>query len=174
MPSGQVYDTGRLHIDWCPVECVPQLQTFIDTYWRQGHILARDSDLLRWQHPHPEDDELLSVLIAKEGNTLVGMLGIIPFGFCVRGWRLLGSWLAMWLAAPDWRDKLLGLRLLQRVLADNYSIVGTLGGNETTQRILAALHFETREAIPRWVRVVSPPALESLLADCAELYPPEG
>jgi len=131
--------------------------------------LARDRELLCWQYPYLEDSEHISMLIAEEGDTLVGMLGVIPVGFCVRGECLPGAWLTTWKVVPEWRDRALGLRLLRRAMAEDY-VVGLLGGNEkTAMPIYRALRFDIWNIIPRWVRVVSPSALESLLAERAGL-----
>ena len=118
-----------LLIDFCPVDRIPELQTFINDYWRQGHILSRDSGLLRWQFIYPGDADRLSVLTARNGDTLTGILGVIPFRLCQRGKSLPACWLTMWMATPRQPRQLTGLRLLQRVLAGDYSVVGTLGFN---------------------------------------------
>jgi hypothetical protein len=151
-------------LDWCPVERIPELQAFIDQHWKQpGHVLSRDRELLCWQHPHPCDDRL-SVLVADapEGG-IAGILGIIPAGFCAQGERLEAAWLAMWVVRPELRRHQLGLRLLTRVMADTDGLVATLGGNETTMRILRSLRFHTVDSVPRWVRPVSLQALDAVL-----------
>ena len=156
----------ELNIDWCPVERISFLQEFMNTHWRGGHILAEDADLLRWQHRYAEEPGQISVLVASVGDSLVGMLGIINFGFCLRGKRLPGGWLTQWMAVPEGRSQLVGLHLLQRVLAGGYSVVGTLGSNDKASSIYAAMGFDTWESVPRWVRVTSVQALESLLLGC--------
>ena len=172
--GGRLSNTDRLQIDWCPTERIPTLQEFIDIHWKRGgHILARDAKLLRWQYEFPEDDQRLSVLVAQQDNATLGMLGLIHFGFCMRGERLPGAWLTTWLSVPETQAPRVGLRLLQKVLTDDYTMVGTLGGNAIAQRILGALRFDLRDSIPRWVRVISTSKLESLLAERAEPYPPE-
>jgi hypothetical protein len=150
-------------LDWCPVERIDELQAFIDRHWKAGHVLSRDRELLRWQHPHPSDDRL-SVLVADgpEGG-IVGILGIIPAGFCARGERLGASWLTTWVVRPEARGDQVGLRLLTRVMAETDGLVATLGGNETTMRILRSLRFHTIASVPRWVRPGSLDALDALL-----------
>ena len=162
-----------VRIDWCPVTRVTALQELIDTHWQRGHVLARDETLLRWQYPRAEDPDRLSVLLAEEADLPVGMLGIIPFGFGVKGRRLSGAWLTMWLTVPERRGQRAGLRLLQRALTGEYDMVGTLGFNERTRGVYQALRFHVRRQVPRWVRVVSPEALGALPGEAAEPYPVE-
>ena len=162
-----------MQIDWCPVDRVPELQAFIDTHWRRGHILARDADLLRWQYRHLDDSDHLSVLIAQEEERILGFLGRIPVGFSYYGERLPAIWLAMWMVVPDVRSRFVGLGLLREINRHNFKIVGGLGLNENTGTIFPNRGFEVYEIIPRWVRVMFPPDLERILAQHPERYPSE-
>lgn len=151
---------GRdVRLDWWPSAEVSELQEFIDAEWRAGHILARDEELLRWQHPRSDDE--LSVVGATEDGTLVGIVGVIPVGLCLHGARLPGAWLTTWVVTPSARRQRVGLHLLDFVL-ERHGFVGTIGGNETTMKILSALRFHTRPAIPRWVRTLDAGALARL------------
>ena len=125
--------------------------------------MARDVELLHWQHRFPEETGLLSVLRAEVDSNPVGMLGLIPFGFCYRGERLRGAWFTMWLSVPDQRTQFVGIRLLQRALRDRFVMVGGLGNNATSQKIYTDWRFGVWDNIPRWVRVVSLGAVEHLL-----------
>ena len=141
-----------ISIDWCTADRIPVLQSLIENHWRKGHILARDRVLLRWQYRHPSDPEKLSVLLAEDNGEPVGMLGLIHSDFCVKGARVPGAWLAMWLTVPEWRARMLGLRLLRQLFARGYGMVGTLGVNqETTGSIYRALGFTACDVVPRWV-----------------------
>jgi hypothetical protein len=154
------------------MERVPALQALIDEHWRRGHILARDRELLEWQYRDFSDRGRLSVLLAEHEGQPVGMLGVIPRGFCVRGQRVPGLWLAMWLTTPEWRARRLGLRLLQQLFTGQNDMIAVLGVNvDTTGGIYRALGFSLWELIPRWVRVISPEALDSLLVDLWAQYP---
>lgn len=42
--------TSDVTIELCPSADAPALMRYIDENWRQGHILARDEGLLRWQY----------------------------------------------------------------------------------------------------------------------------
>ena len=151
-----------ISIEWCPLDQISLLQEFIDANWKRGHVLARDANLLRWQNAYPGDSEKLSVLIAHDAGTWLGMLGVIQVGVCVNGERISGAWLTSWLTLPESRSEGLGRRLMQEVLL-GFEMVGGLGGNDLFQRILGASGFDIWDSIPRWVRVINPSALESLL-----------
>jgi hypothetical protein len=169
---GTVAADAPVSISWCPVERVPALQALIDEHWRRGHILARDRELLEWQFRDTADPARLTVLLAEYEGTPVGMLGVIPCGFCVRGQRVSGLWLAMWLTTPEWRARRLGLRLLQRLFVAQNDVIASVGVNvETAGGIYRALGFSLCELIPRWIRVISPEPLDSLLADLWDKYP---
>jgi hypothetical protein len=163
---------NEIRIDWCPAERIAAVQWLIQNHWKPGHILARDAELLRWQHRYPGKAEQLSILLAEDEGAPVGMMGLIPVGFSVRGERLSGAWLALWLVVPEQVQQRLGLRLLKQVFAQGYDVVCCLGfREETTRGIYRALQFDTWDQIPRWVRVLSPQALEGLLADPSGSYP---
>jgi len=159
-------DNG-LVIDYCPVNRIPEIQGFINDHWRQGHILSRDSELLRWQYAFPGDMTKLSILTSREGDALTGILGLIPFRFCQRGKSLPACWLALWMAPQGKGNKLTGLRLFQRALAQDRSFVGSLGVNEDTYPVYEALGFDIRKSIPRWVLPGSSEHAKSLFGDQA-------
>jgi hypothetical protein len=154
----------RWEVDWCRTEEVTELRGYIDTYWRKGHVLAADEHLLRWQYRDPKADNRLSVLVARAPEGILGFLGVIPFDLCVRGERLPAVWLATWHALPAARDEQVGLVLLRQVLQGPWAMVGCMGFNDTTQRILGALRFDVRNPVSRWVRAGSAAALGRLLA----------
>jgi hypothetical protein len=163
--------SGRFQIDWCPLSEVGRLQSFIDSAWKAGHVLARDRELLLWQHPLRGDSDRVSVLQAKEGDHLVAMLGVIPFGFCMFGREVPAGWLTTWVEVPPRRG--LGLRLLRGVMDGSFGMLGTIGGNRMTQAILGRLGFATSDSMPRWTRPVHLPSLRTLLRDRPEPLPRE-
>jgi GNAT superfamily N-acetyltransferase len=152
-----------VRIDWLPLERLPELRALIDEHWRRGHVLARDEELLRWQHRRPEQPDRLSVLAAEEDGRLVAMLGFVPFAACVRDERVRGGWMTNWLVVPEARGRRLGLALVQHVLGSEYELVGALAANAATRHVLAAAGFAEVE-MRRWVRVLDVEALRKLLA----------
>ncbi len=157
--------SGGVQIDWLPVGAIAELQALIEEHWRRGHLLAREEGLLRWQHRLPGDTERLSVLVAREGEQIVGALGVIVVPFCLHGRRSSGAWLTTWIATPEARRRQGGLLLLRAALEQPFGFVGTTGANETALRIYRALGFSIRESIPRWARVISEEALAGLLGE---------
>lgn len=153
-----------MEIRWCPAERLGDLQAFIDAYWKKGHILGRDAELLLWQHP-PRGDGTLPVLTAFDpAGDIRGILGIIPVPFCAHGERHPGSWLTTWVVMPEERNTHLGLALLRDAMDQTPGLVGTLGGNAITMRILRALRYHADDSVPRWVRPLDLAAFESLIA----------
>jgi hypothetical protein len=160
-----------MNITWCPLRRIEELQAFIDTHWRRGHILARDAELLRWQFPRTEQPDHLNVLIADDATGMQGMLGIIPTSFNDRGTKRTGTTLANWVVTEATRPQGLGLQLLKRVLSEDYAFVGALGGNpKTTLPMLKALKFSVWPSIPRWVRVFDREAFRSLVEPAGAEY----
>jgi len=158
--------SSRFQLDWCPLSQVDRLQSFIDANWKTGHVLARDRELLLWQHPPVGDSGRISVLQAQEGDDLRAILGVIPFGFCMFGTEIPGAWLTTWVEVPPRRGLALGL--LRDSLDGRFGMVGTIGGNQITQSILGRLDFAISDAMPRWIRAVNLPALKSLVRDRPE------
>ena len=152
-----------VRIDWLPLDRLPELQALIDEHWRRGHVLARDAELLRWQHPRPEQPGALSVLVAEEEGRLVAMLGFVPFDACVPGERVRGGWMTNWLVVPEARGRRLGLALVEHVLGGEYEFVGALAANAATRHVLGSEGF-TEVELRRWVRVLDLDALRQLLA----------
>jgi hypothetical protein len=157
-------------IEWLESADVAELQAFAKEQMRPGHIFARDAEVVRWQYRCPDDPERLSMLVARDRDRIVGVLGLIVVPFGVHGRKVPGGWLATWWVAPAARMRQVGLRLLRRALEEPFGFVGTTGANDTALRICRALGFSVRESIPRWVRVVSDEALERLLAGCSSGY----
>jgi GNAT superfamily N-acetyltransferase len=152
-----------VQIDWLPLARLPELQAFVDEHWRRGHVLSRDAELLRWQHPRRTDPELLSVLVAEEDGRLLAMLGWIEFDACVGEDRVRGGWMTNWLVVPEARGRGLGRMLVERALDIEYDFVGALAANAATRHVLGQGGF-TEVGMHRWVRVFDPDRLRELLA----------
>lgn len=158
-------------IDWLPLDRLPELQAFVDEHWRRGHVLARDAELLRWQHRRRSDPDRLAVLVAEEDGRLVAMLGWIEFDACVGDERVPGGWMTNWLVVPEVRGRKLGLALVERALEEDYELVGALGANAATRHVLGGFGF-AEVGMFRWVRVFDADALRELLGG-RELPRPE-
>lgn len=160
---------GDVEIGWWRSSRIRELQAFVASCWAPGHVLARDERLLRWQHPRGDDE--ISIVGATSGGSLVGILGVIPVEFDVLGDRRSGGWLTTWYVMPASRRDGVALRLLEFAL-ERHEVVGTVGGNETTLRILRALGFAACPSVPRWVRPVRRDRVARLVDGAAPPAPP--
>ena len=149
-------------IGWLPADRLPELQAFVDEHWRRGHVLARDAELLRWQHRRRSEPDRLSVLVAEDDGRLVAMLGWIEFDACVGDERVRGGWMTNWLVVPEARGRGLGLALVERALEAEYELVGALAANAATRHVLGGRGF-AEAGMFRWVRVFDADALRELL-----------
>lgn len=159
----------KARIEGCKSDEIDELRQFIDGYWRQGHTLAQDEALLRWQFdPSRANSKMfqgLSVLLAWEDGRIVGMLGLIPFDLNLRGVVTPGVWLSQWYAAPATRTRGLGLELLWAARDLGYEAVFALGANEVARTIYSILGFEMLPEMPRFVRVFDVEKTARLLAE---------
>jgi GNAT superfamily N-acetyltransferase len=162
-----------VRIDWLPLERLHELQALIDEHWRRGHVLARDPELLRWQHRRRGQPDRLAVLVAEEEGRLVAMLGWIEFEACVREERVRGGWMTNWLVVPEARGRGLGLALVEHVLGSEYDFVGALGANSATLHVLGGAGF-AEVVMHRWARLFDRTKLCELLGgrDWREAPPP--
>jgi hypothetical protein len=143
---------------------------FIDAEWRAGHVLSRDEKLLRWQF----DPRLLpgrdlsgpSVMLAWQGETIVGMFGLTASGMTLEGTPASAVWLSHWFASPQYRHNNVAYGLLCAVLELGLDVVATNGANSNSTKLLSALHFEAIPALPRWIGVVNVSQTARLLVDC--------
>src|SRR5712691_7128388 len=123
MPRGAIAprraDVGPsgVEIAWAGAGEIAELQEFLDRHWKRGHVLARDAELLRWQHRSPRGPDALEIVTARDaGGALLGLLGIIAGEATVRGGRRPAAWLTTWIVPPEHRQRQVGLRLLHHVL----------------------------------------------------------
>ena len=151
-----------MRIEWLERSRIPELQRFIEAEWRSGHALARDAELLAWQHRRREDPERLALLVAEDEGKLLGMLGFVEFDACVHEERVRGGWMTNWLVVPEARGRRLGLALVEAALGAEYELIGALAANSATEHILGRNSFSTR-GMHRWVRVFDVEALRGLL-----------
>ena len=154
--------TRTVRFEWLPLERLDELQAFVDAHWRAGHVLARDAELLRWQHRRRDDPETLAVLVAEEDGRLLAMLGWIEFDACAGEERGRGGWMTNWLVVPEARGLGLGLALVEHAMAGPFDFIGALGANSATLHVLGAAGF-AEVGMHRWVRVFDPEALRELL-----------
>ena len=161
--------TPAVEIQACRPEEVAELTGFIEAHWRADHPLAHDSELLHWQFqaermgrgewPGP------TVLLARLGGKLVGMLGLIGFELNLKGASIPAVWLSQWYSLEEARSSGAGLGLLWAVRDRGFEAIFALGLNDTAARIYRAMRFRPLQELPRWVAVLDGEATLCLLAE---------
>lgn len=100
-----------MEIRRCQSADINDLMLFIDTHWRQNHVLATSRELMDWQHGNP--DGSYNYLLAEEQGEIRGVLGFIPasrYDAALAHDDIL--WLALWKVREDCKTPMLGIRLL--------------------------------------------------------------
>lgn len=136
-----------IEISRCPAARAHDVMAFIDQHWSKGHILARDSEFMSWQHGDNENKNELNWLIATKGSEILGIIGYIPFrifsGAVKDGRRVV--WVALWKVRGD-AEAGVGIRLLKAIerweLCD---ALGVLGLNPAHPPLYRKLGFQTGE-----------------------------
>lgn len=163
--------SGSIRIERCSNHQTDAVQRFLGEHWRAGHILSRDRNLLFWQHSPPRASELgfdgPSILLALEHDQIVGMLGLIPVGFNLRGQMLRGCWLAIWHVIEQARSTSAGLELLAKLRELAPEAISVLGINDRVAQIYRGLRYEVLDDLPRWVSVVNTGAASGLIGHCS-------
>lgn len=114
-----------------PCDDAGQLQEYIDTYWRRGHVLARNRAMFDFTYCAPWVDQRrfpagISVLGLYDGPRLVGFLGAIVAPYP----RPQSYWLALWHVLPELKGGGCGGKLLQamqEIAEDSDGWIGTFG-----------------------------------------------
>lgn len=95
------------------------LLTFLKDHWRSDHVFVKKPELLIWQHQDPDNEEVITFLLALQqevGNSpgrIIAVLGYIPFRRFAPRENWTGLSLAIWKVRDDVRVPGLGLRLLK-------------------------------------------------------------
>jgi hypothetical protein len=166
-----------IRINACREEDVPALMHFIDAQWSAGHILSRDETLLRWQFdPSRLTGGALqgpTVLLAWQGDEIVGMLGLTGFDWNSDGIPIAGAWLSQWLVAEEKRSHGVAMQLLFAARDLGFQVLGTLGPNDVTTKVLSTLGWELISDIPRWIGVIDHRQAAALLTTSDAAVAPE-
>ncbi|MBX3394214.1 MAG: hypothetical protein KF841_02485 [Phycisphaerae bacterium] len=163
--------SGSIRIERCSNHHTDAVQRFLGEHWRAGHILSHDRNLLFWQHSPPRASELgfdgPSILLALEHDQIVGMLGLIPVGFNLRGRLLRGCWLAIWHVIEQARSTSAGLELLGMLHDLAPEAIGVLGINDRVARIYRGLRYQVMDDLPRWIGIFNIESTSNLIGHCS-------
>lgn len=137
-----------------PCRDIVQLREYIDTYWRKGHILARDPRMFDFQYRTPWVDKKLwpggtSVLCIYDGPKLLGFLGSIVAPYP----RPQSYWLALWHVLPELKGGGVGGKLLQQMqdtAASQDGWIGTFGAGPEALPVYLKRGYCCR-AVRRWM-----------------------
>lgn len=103
-----------------PCRDADQLRAYIDTYWRKGHVLARDEAMFRFTYMtrwvdrgvFPQGISVLGIYESgAKDSRLLGFLGSIVAPYP----RPRSYWLALWHVLPELKGGGTGGKLLQRM-----------------------------------------------------------
>lgn len=151
-----------------PCRDAAQLREYIDTYWRKGHILARDERLFAFQYQTPWVDRTvfpsgISVLGAYQDGRLLGFLGAIVAPYP----RPQSYWLALWHVLPELKGGGQGGKLLNAMqeiavgkdgrggIGADGGWIGTFGAGPEALPVYLKRGYACR-AVRRWT--YSPPS----------------
>ncbi len=164
MPSQTLTDTRpTFAIEPCRDDA--ELRSYIDTYWRPGHVLARDERMFEFTYRTPWVDREVfttgtSVLgvyddeaVHGEAGRLLGFLGTIVAPFP----RPRSCWLALWHVLPELKGTGMGGALLKQMQeialapgAKGPGWIGTFGAGPEALPVYLKRGYAVR-AVRRWV-----------------------
>jgi hypothetical protein len=129
----------------CFGEEISTVMSFLDTFWRQGHVLAKHRVLMDWQHREP--DGSYNYLCAWRGRELLGVLGYIPSRRFDPELKLNNViWLALWKVREDISPSGLGIRMLNAVSkVEQNSGLAVNGINHAHSPMYRALRWQVGE-----------------------------
>lgn len=118
------------------IDDIESIMTFIDTYWRKGHILGTNRELFEYEHV---DGGMVNFLLAVErsDNSIVGLLGFIPASHDL---VKLDIWTGIW-KVKNGVMPLLGMEMYKRLsgMVNARSLLGVGDNQETTGFLLKKL-----------------------------------
>lgn len=134
----------KIEIRFAKYEDIPAIMEFIDTYWKKGHIMARDRKMFEFQHVWEKE---VSFVIAKEGRLIKGVLGFIPYDESGRD-----ATLAIWKTLKT-SDTMLGVHILEFLRRNgNVKSISAPGINPRTIRVYQFLGMNTGR-MAHWYRL---------------------
>ena len=121
------YFQDRYLFQRCPVDREVDLAVFIDTHWKKGHIFARSSDFLKWQH-FDITDNLYNFIIAvyKKTNEIHAILGYTLSSHFDKNIKAPIFWGNIWKNREDINEPGLGM-MVYWLTYDIYNNVGRSG-----------------------------------------------
>jgi len=162
-----VVATPSPRVEMCRDEDVRAIMRFLHDSWAPNHVLSRDEALFRWQYEGAlrdgRDDAPPTVLIARSGDRIIGMLGLTYMRWQQAGSTYRGAWTSHWFVAPEFRRSPLSMRLIRRAGQLGAEVIGSVGINDVAMKLLPNFGYEAIDEIPRWVAVIDPVKTATLI-----------
>ncbi len=133
-------------IAFCQEAEAAELQAFIQTDWKAGHILAAHREMLDWQH-YDRRERRYNFVIARHlpTNAIHGMLGFIPTNHFDPAIPVCDLWLAIWKVRENVQCPGLGLMLLDYLVeAKQPRTISAIGLRKGVIPVFRALRYQLR------------------------------
>lgn len=140
MVTGLPNSPAPIEVRFAALQDEPALLDFIRSHWSPQHVFVHAPKVFDWQYC--QENGRLNMVMAVQGEVLLGVLGFIPTG---RFDRELGDrdiMLALWKVREDLAPPGLGLRLLKFLQAQlRPRLIGAIGISEAVVPIYKALGY---------------------------------
>ena len=157
----------QLQRRYCGADDLDAFAAFFARHWGTEHILARDREFACWQMSPARSslfgDAALAGIGYWDAGALVGFIGAMPMNFNIDGRVVAGMWLCNLLAAPDYLDHGIGLKLMTAVHSVPAAVIGAVGINLRVIPMYRAMRYMTGDCVPRHLRVLDSAAFASLV-----------
>ena len=147
----------RLNIDECAVG-----QACIGALWQQGHILARDERLFKWQFRSIQQPEKLNFFIAVDDDQPVGCIGRISLPCHKHGRPFSGAAMTNLICLPKYRSKGLGMEIIREAY-EGVHYVASVGINEHVAKLYRMMGQYIQKPVPRYTCVANLDSLAETL-----------
>lgn len=118
------------------VDDIESIMTFIDVYWRKGHILGTNRELFEYEHVDGDKVHFL-LAVDRTDHLVAGILGFIPASHDL---AKLDIWTGIW-KVKNGAMPLLGMEMYKRLsgMVNARSLLGVGDNQETTGFLLRKL-----------------------------------
>lgn len=148
---------ASMEIRYFKVDEIDILQKGINDLWAKGHVFTKDEKLLKYmfyENPYNYlliDNEHLSFLGAWKDDRMIGLLGVMPSVFNIKGQKSFGCCMTNWIVSSKYRNTGAGLALLSKLQQASPNILLSLGINEKVAKLYKIMRWNVVENVPRWV-----------------------
>lgn len=119
---------------------------FLKNNWAENHVLYNKA-LFDWQY---RIDQNSASLVWRDGGRIIGFLGNIPGIYCVKGTRVNGVGLTMWVVDKKYQQSGLGVMLI-RETEKKYPVMLTLGSSREVIPLYKKMDFAYQSSLNRYV-----------------------